>query len=177
MKKVNLDQMLGKRTRCRYKKNIPKTIIVRANLPVGAATKSPPLGSILGQYGLDASDFCNYFNVNSAPLWESSTIIPIVIFISPVKTYLIEYKLPTVYSLFDKALAFRARPKGFFRKPSNRKLLVATAYKIALIKAQTSNPHFLQLWLRQILCSSNSYNLYNHFQFFKAKFNYRKKKK
>lgn len=177
MKKATLDQMLGKRTRCNYKKKFPKTIIVRANLPVGAATKSPPLGSILGQYGLNAQDFCNYFNENSALLWENATIIPIVILISPAKTFFIEYKLPTVYSLFDKVFDFRACPKGFFKKSLNKKLLIATAYKIAIIRAQSSNPVFLRKWVRQILSMIKSYNLFTSYQFLKQKFNYHKKKK
>ncbi len=56
----------------------------------GLATKNPPLGSLLGTYGIPADPFCEVFNKASIQLWPSGTLIPIVIVISPTKTYIIE---------------------------------------------------------------------------------------
>jgi len=42
------DMMLGRKTRCSYRKNPVKTAVVSANIPAGTATKVP----ILGQYGV-----------------------------------------------------------------------------------------------------------------------------
>jgi ribosomal protein L11 len=176
MKKVTLDLMLGKKTRCLYKKKTQKTIIIKANLPAGAATKSPPLGSILGQYGLNATEFCDLFNKNSLLLWKMHQIIPIVIFISPAKTYLIEYKLPTVYTLLDTVFRFKTKRYTFFHQSQNIKKLVATAYKIALIQGQTCHPVMVYKLIHQILGSFRSYNLFSSLRLLKVKFNFRKKK-
>lgn len=101
MKKVGLDMMLGRGSRCHYKKKIPKTIIVRARLPAGEATKAPPFGSTLGLYGVKAEDFCNFFNKDSLNYWEKGTVVSVLILISPSKTYIVEYKLPTVYAMLN----------------------------------------------------------------------------
>jgi len=177
MKKATFDLMLGKNTRCHYKRNIPKTTILRANLPVGVAKSTQALRTVFGNYGLNIEDFCNYFNTNSLLFWEAQQLIPIVILISPAKTYLIEYKLPTVYSLFDKVFKFRTKSKTYFVQPAYRKLLVATAYKIAIISSQSNNPIILRKYTRQILGSFRSYNIFSIFRYIKVKFNFRKKLK
>jgi len=115
------------------------------------------------------------FNKNSVLIWDKNQEIPIVILISPAKTYIIEYKIPTVYSLFNRVFKFRTKPRIYFLKPRNRKLLVATAYKIAIIKAQTTNPQIVRKFTRQILSSFRSYNPFSYLRFSKPTFNFRKK--
>jgi len=176
MKKVGIDMMLGRRTRCHFRKLTPKTTIVKANLPVGVATKSLKLGSILGQYGLNAEDFCTFFNKNSQLIWKKGTIIPVIILISPTKTYILEYQLPTVYSIFDKVFNFNIRKFTYFQKSINRKTLIATAYKIAVFKSQSENPQILHKWVRQIIGSLRSYNLVNILRKSKVKFNWKKRR-
>lgn len=177
MKKATLDMLIGKRTRCHFRRNIPKTTILRTQLPVGQATKKPPLSSILGQYGLNTDAFCDLFNKNSISLWMVGTLIPVVILISPSKTYLIEYRLPTVFSLFEHVFKFRTIKWTHFYKSINRKLLIAHAYKIAILKAGTTNRREIYIWFSQILGTIYSMNVFEFDRLIKAKFNYKKKKK
>jgi len=175
MKKATFDLMLGKKTRCHYKKTTPKTTILRANLPVGVATSTQGLRTVFGNYGLNIEEFCNYFNTNSSLLWEARQLLPIVILISPAKTYLIEYKKPTVYSLYKKVFKFKTPLQTYFVKPINRKLLVATAYKIAVMSCQTNNLVILREYIKQILGSFRSYNVFSNSRFTKVKLMFRKK--
>lgn len=177
MKKATFDVMLGKKTRCLFKKHAPKTTILCANLPVGVAKSTQALRTAFGNYGLNIEDFCNYFNTNSILLWEKQLLIPIVIFISAAKTYFVEYKLPTVYSLYDRMFKFKTCRKTYFTQSTNRKLLVATAYKIAAISSQSTNPMILRKYTRQILGSFSSYNLFSYFRRIKVKVNFRRKLK
>jgi len=98
------------------------------------------------------------------------------IFISPAKTYLIEYKLPTVYTLLDTIFRFKTKRYTFFHQSQNIKKLVATAYKIALIQGQTCHPVMVYKLMNQILGSFRSYNLFSSLRLLKVKFNFRKKK-
>lgn len=72
MKRATFEIMLGKKTRCLYKRNIPKSTILCANLPVGTAKSTQALRTAFGNYGLNIEEFCNYFNTNSLLLWESN---------------------------------------------------------------------------------------------------------
>jgi len=173
MKKVSLDMMLGRRTRSIYKKTMPKTIIVSAILPSGAANKTQI--AVLGQYGINTEEFCNVFNNKSETLWKLHMLVPIAILINPSKSFLIEYKIPTVYSLFKTVFKFRTMSRTYFFKPNNKKLLVATAYKIAIIKAQTTDPQVVRKYLYQVLSTFRSFNPFSYFRFSKPKFNFRKK--
>lgn len=104
MKKVGIDMMLGQRSKSYYKKKAPRTTILKATLPAGEATKAPPFGSTLGLYGVKADEFCTNFNKESTKYWEQGVKVAILILISPSKTYIIEYKLPTVHFLLDSYL-------------------------------------------------------------------------
>lgn len=90
--------MLGSKTRCRWRKKGLKTIIVRGKLPAGEATKAPPLGSTLGLYGVKADDFCTFYNKDSLRFYEKGLVIPFVVLISSTKAYIVEYKIPSVYT-------------------------------------------------------------------------------
>jgi ribosomal protein L11 len=175
MKKATFEIMLGKKTRCLYKRIIAKTTILRANLPVGKATSTQALRTAFGNYGLNLDEFCSFFNAKSVIFWEEHLLIPIVILITPAKTYLIEYKLPTVYSLYDKVFKFKTKNSTHFIKPNIRKLVVATAYKIAILSSQSTNSIILRKYTEQILGSFRSYNLFSPTRFAKVKLTFRKK--
>jgi len=175
MKRASFEHMLGKKTRCHYKRNTPRTTILRAILPVGKAETTQAMRTVFGNYGLKTEDFCEYFNINSQLFWETQQLIQIVILISPSKTYLIEYKLPTVYSLLNKVFKFRIRSDTYFMRPKVRKLLVATVYKIAIICSQSTNLDIIRKYMKSILISLHTYSLFDAFRYVKVKFNFRRK--
>lgn len=139
MKKVGVALMLGSKTRCRWRKKGLKTIIVRGKLPAGEATKAPPLGSTLGLYGVKADDFCTFYNKDSLRFYEEGVIIPFVVLISSTKAYIVEYKLPSVYTYiteFYSRFLFRVGPlKVFSRGKKRRKLSRYSARKRGRIAA------------------------------------------
>lgn len=98
--------------------------------------------------------------------------------ISPTKTYIVEYKLPTVMSLFEKVFNLKNIHWTYFLKSKNRKRLIRTAYKIALLKAGTIiNTAEVYTWYSQVLGTLYSLNLFEFDRLIKAKINYKKKKK
>ena len=59
-----------------------KTIIgnIKLRVPAGRATAAPPVGSILGQWGLNMMDFINPFNEATKDLMGKDVIVHIKIF-------------------------------------------------------------------------------------------------
>jgi len=133
MKKVSLDMLLGKKTRCFYKKPTAKTTIFKAIIPAGSAVKTPQIGSLLGQYGVDSTKFYKTLN-DSTTFWQLGLLIPIIVFISPTKTYSIEYKFPTVYTLLDLCLNFRKRNHFYFRVALNKKNYLLLVIKLQFLE-------------------------------------------
>jgi len=149
MKKVPLDIMLGRRTKNRYKRRSPKTITFRANFPVGSAAKTPLLTASMGLYGVKIDDVCNQFNQESELMWKKSTLIPIVLVLSQRKTHSIEYKAPSVYTLYR--LLFRRRRRKEYRKARLKYKVLVALYQIALLKTDTTNDDVMKGWISQIL--------------------------
>jgi len=179
MKKATVDMILGRRTRCHYKKNSPKTIIIRANLPIGSAIKQPPLASILGQYGVNSSDFYTVFNKQSLQTYTSmlDCLVPVNIEITPSKAYSLTYGLPTVYKILEKIYNFDVCTPDHFRISMNRKTLIATTYDIAVLKSQSEDVKILRKWVLQVLKSLKSYNLFSYFRKRNRKLFFKRKRK
>lgn len=78
MKKVNIDLMLGRRTRCHYRRTIQRTILIYSFLPATKATKVSLLGPILTRYGLDSETVYTQFNKKTLN-WLPGIQIPVAI--------------------------------------------------------------------------------------------------
>lgn len=92
------------------KKQLIKKKLVETSLPIkqikieiGASQASaiPPLGPLLGQYGINIAEFCKEFNEESS-IFEKETIVPIVIYIGLNKQYYFEFKVLSVAYLIRK---------------------------------------------------------------------------
>jgi large subunit ribosomal protein L11 len=76
--------------------------IVKITLPAGNATINPPVGSSLGQHGININAFCKEFNDKT--LLHYTGNIPLVVFIYDDKSYSFKIRsLPTSLLLFKKA--------------------------------------------------------------------------
>ena len=73
---------------------------VKLQIPAGAATPAPPVGSSLGQHGVNIMDFCKKFN--AATLKRKGETVPVVITIYKDKTFDFILKTPPVSELLMK---------------------------------------------------------------------------
>jgi large subunit ribosomal protein L11 len=77
------------------------TAVVKIQLPAGAATPAPPVGTALGPHGVQTMEFCKQYNAAT----ESSrgTIIPVEITIYEDRTFTFVLKTPPTTVLLREA--------------------------------------------------------------------------
>jgi large subunit ribosomal protein L11 len=84
---------------------------VKLQIPGGAATPAPPVGSSLGQHGVNIMDFCKQFNALTAS--KKGETVPVIISIYKDKTFSFVIKTPPVTELIKKKISLSkgsARP-------------------------------------------------------------------
>lgn len=84
---------------------------VKLQIPGGAATPAPPVGSSLGQHGVNIMDFCKQFNALTAS--KKGETVPVIISIYKDKTFSFVVKTPPVSELIKKKISLSkgsARP-------------------------------------------------------------------
>ena len=75
---------------------------VKLQIPGGAATPAPPVGSSLGQHGVNIMEFCKRFNAETAS--RKGETVPVVISIYKDKTFTFIIKTPPVSELIKKRI-------------------------------------------------------------------------
>ncbi len=76
--------------------------VVKLQLPAGKATAAPPVGSMLGPYGINLPSFVKDFNDRTAA--QAGFIIPVVITIFEDRSFTFVLKTPPAAVLIKKAL-------------------------------------------------------------------------
>src|SRR5438067_12579922 len=102
--------------------------LIKLNIPAGAATPAPPVGTALGPHGLPIMEFVKAYNDRTADL--KGQIIPVVITVYEDRTFSFVTKKPPVAEMIKKALG---KDKGG-QKPGREKfgtLTMDQARKIA----------------------------------------------
>ena len=77
------------------------TAIVKIQLPAGAATPAPPVGTALGPHGVQTMEFCKQYN--AATENQRGTIIPVEITIYEDRTFTFVLKTPPTTVLIREA--------------------------------------------------------------------------
>ncbi|HET8581562.1 MAG TPA: 50S ribosomal protein L11 [Candidatus Paceibacterota bacterium] len=90
------------------------TKIIKLQIPAGAATAAPPVGTVLGPAGVNIGEFVNQFN--SATKEKAGNIIPVVMTVFDDRSFELAYKQPPASRLILKALG---KDKGS-TKPQNK---------------------------------------------------------
>ena len=75
---------------------------VKLQIPGGAATPAPPVGSSLGQHGANIMEFCKQFNALTAN--KKGETVPVIISIFKDKTFTFIIKTPPVTELIKKRI-------------------------------------------------------------------------
>ena len=76
--------------------------IVKIQIPAGAATPAPPVGTALGPHGVNIMDFCKMYNAQTEA--QRGTIIPVEITIFEDRSFTFITKTPPAAVLIKEAL-------------------------------------------------------------------------
>ncbi|MGD0081609.1 MAG: 50S ribosomal protein L11 [Acidimicrobiales bacterium] len=77
------------------------TAVVKIQLPAGAATPAPPVGTALGPHGVQTMEFCKQYN--AATENQRGTIIPVEITIYEDRSFTFVLKTPPTTVLLREA--------------------------------------------------------------------------
>jgi len=81
--------------------NKPIKAIIKLQIPAGQANPAPPIGSTLGQHGVNIQQFCQQFNEATKNM--IGDIIPAEITVYQDRTFDFKLKTPPVSALLKKA--------------------------------------------------------------------------
>lgn len=76
--------------------------IIKINIPAGAATPAPPVGTALGPHGLPIMEFVKAFNDRTAD--QKGTIVPAVITVYEDRTFSFIVKKSPIAEMIKKTL-------------------------------------------------------------------------
>ncbi|MBI2447978.1 50S ribosomal protein L11 [Candidatus Microgenomates bacterium] len=110
--------------------------IVKLQIPAGKANPAPPVGSVLGQNGVNIMDFCKEFNERTKEMGDA--VIPAVITIFEDRSFTFITKQPPVTDMIKKALKLE-KGSGTPNKQKVGKLSRAQAEEIARAKMSDLN--------------------------------------
>jgi len=79
------------------------TAIVKIQIPAGAATPAPPVGTALGPHGVAIMDFCKAYN--AATESQRGTIVPVEITVFEDRSFTFVTKTPPTAVLIRQAVA------------------------------------------------------------------------
>ncbi len=78
----------------------PVKALIKLQIPGGSATPAPPVGSSLGQHGVNLMEFCKQFNAATSN--KKGEIVPVVITVYVDKSFNFVIKSPYVSELIKK---------------------------------------------------------------------------
>lgn len=84
-------------------------VILKLNLPAGAANPAPPVGPALGQHGVNIMQFCQAYNEKTKD--KKGQIIPAVVTIYIDRTFDFVTKLPPVAEMIRQILKIKSGAK------------------------------------------------------------------
>ena len=76
--------------------------IIKLQIPAGKANPAPPVGSALGQHGINIMGFCKEYNERTAA--QAGSIIPAEITVYEDRSFTFVTKMPPTADLLKKAL-------------------------------------------------------------------------
>ena len=104
--------------------------IVKLQIPAGQATPAPPVGTALGQHGVNIMDFCKQYNDATQSL--SGNIIPVELTIYEDRSFDFITKQPPAAELIKKTLSLE---KGS-GEPNRNKVAKITQAQLRTIAEQ-----------------------------------------
>ncbi|MHB8189043.1 MAG: 50S ribosomal protein L11 [Ferrimicrobium sp.] len=129
------------------------TAIVKINLPAGAATPAPPVGTALGPHGIQTMEFVKQYN--AATESQRGQVIPVEVTIFEDRTFTFVLKTPPTAVLLKQAAGL---DKG---SPTNRRSIVGTVTaaqvtEIARTKMPDLNAYSMESAAKQVAGTADS---------------------
>ena len=129
------------------------TAVVKLQLPAGKATAAPPVGSMLGPYGINLPGFVKEFNDKTAS--QVGYVIPVVLTIYADRSFSMVLKTPPAATLILKALGIESG-SGKPNKEKVGKLTKAQVEEIAKTKMPDLNAASLESAMSMIKGTARS---------------------
>jgi large subunit ribosomal protein L11 len=123
------------------------TAIVKIQLPAGAATPAPPVGTALGPHGVQTMEFCRQYN--AATENQRGTIIPVEITIYEDRSFTFVLKTPPTTVLLREAAGLAGGSKLPGRE-SVGTITEAQLAEIASVKMADLNAYDLEAAKAQV---------------------------
>ena len=129
------------------------TAIVKIQLPAGAATPAPPVGTALGPHGVQTMEFCKQYN--AATENQRGSVIPVEITIFEDRSFTFVLKTPPTTVLLRQAAGVEkgASSPG---KESSGAISDAQLVEIAQVKMPDLNANDLESAKRQVAGTARS---------------------
>ena len=129
------------------------TAVVKIQLPAGAATPAPPVGTALGPHGIQTMEFCKQYN--AATEAQRGTVIPVEVTIFDDRSLTFVLKTPPTPVLLRQAAGV---PKG---SATNKRVVAGTISEgqleeIARTKMPDLNAYDIEAAKKQIAGTARS---------------------
>lgn len=110
--------------------------IIKLQIPAGQANPAPPVGSALGQHGVNIMAFCKEYNERTAA--QTGSIVPVEITVFEDRSFTFVTKTPPTTDLLKKALGVE-KGSGDPGREKVGKLSRGKLREIAQLKAKDLN--------------------------------------
>jgi large subunit ribosomal protein L11 len=132
------------------------TAMVKLQVPAGAATPAPPVGTALGPHGVNIMEFVKQFNARTQA--QSGMIIPVVVTIFADRTFTFITKTPPAPNLLLKEAGLE-KGSATPNRVKVGKVTRAQLKKIAEAKMQDLNASDVDSAMRMIAGTARSMGL------------------
>lgn len=129
------------------------TANLKMRIPAGGATAGPPVGAVMGQYGLNSMDFVNAFNEQTKDLRGNDVIVKLRVYDDRTFDFTVS-GVPTD-DLILKALGIK-KGSGVPQKDKVGKLTNAQLTEIAEAKLKYTNGNDIEAVKKQITGTARS---------------------
>lgn len=127
--------------------------VVKLQIPAGKATPAPPVGTALGQHGLNIMAFCKEYNARTAS--QAGSIVPVEITVFQDGTFSFVTKTPPASDLLKKAAGLEKASISPGRETAG-KVTRSQVREIAELKMKDLNAVDVEGAMRQIEGSARS---------------------
>ncbi|MEA2646103.1 MAG: large subunit ribosomal protein [Chloroflexota bacterium] len=127
--------------------------VVKIQLPAGAATPAPPVGTALGPHGISIMDFCKAYNEKTQA--QAGQVIPVEITILEDRSFTFITKTPPAVDMIKKAAGIESG-SGVPNRDKVGRLTQAQLREIAEAKMPDLNANDVEAAMKMVAGTARS---------------------